>query len=103
MGTPIATEPGAHDQNSDAERARSCLAVLRTRHAEVARKHGTRSISECLSIVGTPAATEKVIAYLASQPFPHYEAGAEKGTLGKIDEDGTRTVGRFVGRTFQPV
>lgn len=43
---------------------------------------------------------EKVVGYLAERPFPHFER-AEDGVLVKIDEDGTRTRGRFVGRAFQ--
>jgi hypothetical protein len=43
-------------------------------------------------------------AHLAVRPFPHFEPDPEvAGLLVKIDEDGTRTRGRFVNRTFQPV
>jgi hypothetical protein len=42
-------------------------------------------------------------AYLASQPFPHFEAYSENPLqLVRIDEDGTRTVGNFVERQFIP-
>jgi hypothetical protein len=42
--------------------------------------------------------------YLDSEPFPHFEAHPDKaGLLVRIEEDGSRTVGRFVNRTFVPV
>jgi hypothetical protein len=45
-----------------------------------------------------------VEAHLASVPFPHFEpAPGRPGLLVKIDEDGTRTVGRFIRRAFTPV
>jgi hypothetical protein len=63
-----------------------------------------RSVSEALREVGTPAGQARVAAGLDSEPFPHFEAAPGRpGLLVKIDEDGTRTVGRFVRRTFTPV
>ena len=104
MGTPTAPQFSEEDQNSNrAELAKQYLPTLLARHAEEGKKSGNLRLSECLSIVGTPAATEKVKAYLASEPFPHFEAGLEKGILIKIDEDGTRTHGRFLGKVFHPL
>ena len=38
----------------------------------------------------------------AARPFPHFEpAPGKAGLLIRIDEDGKRTVGRFVGREFR--
>ncbi len=103
MGTPADSRLNSTEHDAIwAERARVHLAVILRRHAYLAERNGTRPMSELLGIVGTPAATAKVKAYLASQPFPHFEAGPDKGTLVKIDEAGTRTVGRFIGKTFQP-
>jgi len=68
------------------------------------RKAGTvKSISACLAEVGTAAGARRVTAYLKARPYPHYEsvAGAP-GLLVRIDEDGTRTKGRFVNRQFKP-
>lgn len=42
-------------------------------------------------------------AHLEAKPFPHFEPAAESGLLVRIDEDGTRTVGRFVNREFRAV
>jgi hypothetical protein len=42
--------------------------------------------------------------YLRTRPFPHFEAVPDgPGLLCRIDADGTRTIGRFVNREFQPV
>jgi hypothetical protein len=61
-------------------------------------------LSECFATIDTPEGRKRVAEYLASQPFPHYEPAKDApGLLIRIDEDGTRTVGRFVGRQFQPV
>jgi hypothetical protein len=63
-----------------------------------------RSVSEALREVGTPAGQARVAAHLASEPFPHFEAAPGRpGFLVKLDADGTRTVDRFVRRTFTPV
>lgn len=45
-----------------------------------------------------------VRAYMATQPFPHYEGVPGKNRLMvRIDADGTRTVGRFVNKVFRTV
>lgn len=62
-----------------------------------------RPLSECLETVDTRVGRARVSAHLASRPFPHFEpAPGRPGLLVKIDEDGERTVGRFVNRKFQP-
>ena len=49
------------------------------------------------------AGRERVKAQQAARPFPHFEqAPGKSGYLVKIDEDGKRTVGRFVNREFRP-
>jgi hypothetical protein len=61
-------------------------------------------LSECLASVDTDSGRERVYAHLNSRPFPHYEAAPNSpGLLVRIEEDGTRTLGRFVGREFQAV
>ena len=46
----------------------------------------------------------RVVHYLGSRPFPHYEPAADRpGLLTRTEADGTRTVGRFVDRRFQEV
>lgn len=72
-------------------------------------KHGSPegkvpSLSECLASADGPEGRRRVIEYLNTRPFPHYEPSAEHpGSLVRIEEDGTRTVGRFVDRRFQAV
>jgi hypothetical protein len=60
-------------------------------------------LSEVLATVDTPEGRARLKAYLASQPFPHFEAYPENPKLlVRIDEDGMRTVGRFIKRQFVP-
>lgn len=62
------------------------------------------ALSECFASIGTEAGRERLTQYLDSTPFPHYEAvPGESGLLARIDADGTRVLGRFVGREFRPV
>jgi len=68
------------------------------------RRQPVPLVSERLRDIDTPAGRARVEAFLASGPFPHFEAAPGRpGLLVKIDEDGTRTVGRFIKRTFTPV
>lgn len=75
-----------------------------TQALALCKKANARPLSECLETVGTPAGKERVKNYLETQPYPHYEqAKGKPGFLARIDADGTRTIGRFVNRKFQPV
>lgn len=67
------------------------------------RKAGApQPLSSLLASADSPDGRRRVIDYLGSQPFPHFEpATGRPGLLVRIDADGTRTVGRFVGRRFQ--
>lgn len=59
------------------------------------------ALSERLRDIDTPAGRERLRKHLETRPFPHFEAfEGRPGYLVKIDEDGTRTVGCFVGRNF---
>jgi hypothetical protein len=45
-----------------------------------------------------------VAAFLDSRPFPYFEPHPDRaGLLVRIDADGSRTVGRFRSRQFQPL
>ena len=58
-------------------------------------------LSDALATVETPEGRARLKVYLATQPFPHFEAHSENPRLlVRIDEDGTRTVGRFLERKF---
>ncbi|HEV3040108.1 MAG TPA: hypothetical protein VHA33_20250 [Candidatus Angelobacter sp.] len=59
-------------------------------------------LSECLKSIDTPEGRQRVTTYLDGQPFPHYRPDPDKpGLLERIEEDGTRTIGRFVNRRFK--
>lgn len=60
-------------------------------------------LSECLREVESPTGRERAKAHLAAGPFPQYSASNRPGHVVRIDADGTRTLGRFVKRTFVPV
>ncbi|WP_242392153.1 ParD-like family protein [Anaeromyxobacter oryzisoli] len=78
--------------------------VLRTETVLRLKKRGEAvPLSACLSSVDTASGRERVKAHLAAGPYPHFEpAPGRPGFIVKIDEDGTRTVGRFVNRQFRP-
>jgi hypothetical protein len=61
-------------------------------------------LSERLASVDSAEGRRRVVEYLDSRPFPHYEsAPGGSGLLIRVADDGTRTLGRFVGREFQAV
>jgi hypothetical protein len=62
-----------------------------------------RPLSEIFAEIDSPAGRKRVVDFLATRPFPHYEPCDKPGYLVRIDEDGTRTIGRFVDRRFQPL
>jgi hypothetical protein len=71
---------------------------------ELSRTSGSKSLSELLDIVDSPKGRGMLKAYLESEPYPHYEAHAtDSNLLVRIDEDGSRTAGHFLNRTFVPV
>jgi hypothetical protein len=68
------------------------------------RRAPAPAVSARLKDIDTSAGRARVAAGLASEPFPHFEvAPVRPGFLVRIDEDGTRTIGRFVKRKFVPV
>jgi len=59
-------------------------------------------LSQCFEAVGTPEGNQLLRDHLDSLPYPHYEpAPDDPGLLVRIEEDGTRTLGRFVRREFK--
>ena len=63
----------------------------------------SKPLSAWLESVDLAEGRRRVAEYLEAQPFPHYEpASGAPGTLVRIEEDGTRTVGRFINRHFRP-
>ena len=73
-------------------------AVLRLK-----QRGGALKLSDALRTVESPDGRERLQHVLASQPYPNFErAPGKRGFLVRVDEDGTRTVGRFVARKFTP-
>lgn len=61
-----------------------------------------RLLSDRLNSVDSDSGRERLRAHLKSQPFPHYKAHPEiQGLPIRVEENGRRTVGRFVNRQFQ--
>jgi hypothetical protein len=59
-------------------------------------------LSERLASGDSAEGRRRVALYLQARPFPHDEpVPGSPGFLVRIDVDGTRTIGRFVGREFQ--
>lgn len=79
--------------------------LLRTREIQALREAGGQQpLSTCLEDVDSPAGRQRVSDFLKTRPFPHYEQTAGKaGHLIRIEQDGTRTAGRFVNRQFRPL
>lgn len=59
-----------------------------------------RSLAAAIAEVDSGVGRTRVADYLNQNPFPHFEASTTPGVVVKIDEDGTRTLGRFVNRVF---
>jgi hypothetical protein len=79
--------------------------VLRTEAVLRLKQRGEAvPLSACLRDVDTDAGHRRVKSLLATRPYPHFEPAPDRpGLIVKIDEDGTRTTGRFVNRKFQPI
>ncbi len=79
--------------------------LLRGEQVLALRRAGAdQPLSACLESVDSAEGRRRVAEYLREQPFPHYEpAPGKPGMLVRIEEDGTRTVGRFVHRKFEVV
>ncbi len=68
------------------------------------KRGGKKTVKECLEVVGTGKGRLDLEQVLAKTPFPHYQAvPGEPGVLIRIEADGSRSRGEFVGRTFHPL
>ena len=81
---------------------RAVEALMRTDHVLALKRVGdAKPLSVVLEAVETPHGREQINAVLSARPYPHFEAVPDRpGVLVKIDQDGTRTMGRFVHRVF---
>jgi hypothetical protein len=88
-----------------AKLGRAVETVLRTETALRLKSRGEAApLSACLDSVDSASGRERARAHLATRPYPHFEPASDRpGLIVKIDEDGTRTIGRFVNRQFRPV
>ncbi len=77
-----------------------------TQALALCQQAAARPLSECLETVDAPVGQTRLGKYLTTLPFPHYEpapAPHKPGLLVRIEENGRRTVGRFVNRQFRKV
>lgn len=88
-----------------AQLGRAIEPLLEGSRAFALRRAGaTIPLSNVLASVDTPAGRQRVADYVETRPFPHYEAAPNSpGLLVRVLQDGTRTIGRFVNREFQPI
>lgn len=79
--------------------------LLRGDSAMSIQKAGTeKSLSESISEVDTPKGRKQLQTYLSSRPYPRYVPVDGQPTLvRRIGQDGSETIGRFVGRNFKPI
>lgn len=86
-----------------AQLGRAIEPLLEGNRALALRRAGAAvPLSECLVSVDSPGGRRRVVEYLESRPFPHYlPVPGSPGLVIRVDADGTRTAGRFVGREFQ--
>ena len=84
---------------------RAIEVLLRSPELSALQRVGQRTpLGTALSRPGTAVGDRQLAAVLQSRPFPHYEAApGAQGLLLRIEENGVRTVGRFVRRTFVPM
>ncbi|TWT34738.1 hypothetical protein Enr8_21520 [Blastopirellula retiformator] len=65
------------------------------------KSRASRSLYDAISEVDSAKGKDRARDYLQRRPFPHFEAAVgQPGLVYKVDEDGTRTLGRFVNRQF---
>jgi hypothetical protein len=86
-----------------AQLGRAIEPLLEGSRALALRRAGAvRPLSECFASIDTDEGRRRVAAYLDSRPFPHFEPAPDApGLLVRIEQDGTRTLGRFVGGEFR--
>ena len=82
---------------------RAVESLLRADRALALKKRGeVTPLSACLDSIDTSAGRARLSAALLARPYPHFEPAPDPGLLIRVEEDGTRTTGRFVRREFRP-
>ena len=79
--------------------------LLQGAHVLALRKMGqARPLSACLESVESAEGRRRLKEHLSGLPFPHYEPHpVRRGLLIRTEENGKKTVGRFVNRKFKAV
>ena len=63
---------------------------------------GDRPLSQLMSEVENAKGRKQLEATLNKRPYPHYKSVPDQPELVcRIEEDGSETIGRFIGRDFQ--
>jgi hypothetical protein len=57
-------------------------------------------LSAALAAIDTAEGHRRLSEVLGGRPYPHFESSGRAGIVVRVDEDGTRTEGRFVQRKF---
>lgn len=84
-----------------AKLGRSVEQLLRGDRVQALVLAGEASLSKAVATVDSEDGRNRVREFLTQCPYPHFEAVADRpGWVCRIDEDGTRTIGRFVNREF---
>ncbi len=88
-----------------AQLGRAIEPLLRGDRALALRRAGSaRPLSGAIRLVDSESGRARARASLERQPFPHFEPAPDApGLLVRIEEDGTRQLGRFVNREFRVV
>jgi hypothetical protein len=86
-----------------AQLGRAIEPLLEGARALALQKAGrAKPLSDCLEDVDSPQGRRRVADHLKSLPFPHYQPDPRRpGFLIRIEADGRRSMGRFVGRRFK--
>jgi hypothetical protein len=86
-----------------AQLGRAIEPLLEGSRALALRKSGAAvPLSKLFATIDSAEGRKRVSEYLDQRPYPHYETVPnEPDAFVRIEADGTRTIGRVVGRTFQ--
>lgn len=84
---------------------RAVESVLRPKNVAALKKNALAvPLSECIRQIGTPEGKHRLEEVLKQRPFPHYEGVPDQPNwLLRIEADGTRRMGHFVGDDFVEV
>ena len=80
---------------------REVESIMRVPTVAALKARSAMTLNESVAQIGTPEGRRRLDEVLQRKPFPHYEPMQDRaGYLTRIETDGTRRVGRFVGRQF---